>query len=296
MSYRRQSVKVLVLSLVVSIGVGEALIMLFLDRFGPFSPFVEVVIDIGLLTVLVVPIAILFVYRPMSLSLEQRDDLVEELKFSSTKLSERENQMLALLNSIALAKDFETGGHVVRTQKYVTILALRLQGMGHFPDELEGARIETLTKVAPLHDIGKMGIPDVILAKAGKLTGEERKSIEAHTLIGESILSAAEFEEMADGDLIAVAIKVAGGHHERWDGSGYPRGLIGNDIPIEARIMALADVYDALVSNRPYKREWTHEQAALEIVSKKNTHFDPLVVDAFLMEEANFLRVAAEFA
>ena len=203
---------------------------------------------------------------------------------------------MALLNSLVLAKDFETGGHVVRTQKYVTILALRLQGMGHFPDGLEGSRIETLTKVAPLHDIGKMGIPDVILAKAGKLTDEERKSIETHTVIGESILSAAEFEEMADEDLIAVAIKVAGGHHEHWDGSGYPRGLIGNDIPIEARIMALADVYDALVSNRPYKRQWTHQQAATEIISMKNTHFDPRVVDAFLMEEANFLKVASEFA
>jgi len=315
--YRRHSIKILALSLVISIGVGEALIMLFLNQYGPFSPLVEVALDIALLTSLVVPIVILVVYKPMSRGLDQliasenvikkdeqiiltvaveRDVLVDELKLVSTKLSERENQMLALLNSLALAKDFETGGHVVRTQKYVTILALRLQGMGHFPDELEGARIETLTKVAPLHDIGKMGIPDVILAKAGKLTQEERKSIEAHTLIGESILSAAEFEEMADEDLISVAIKVAGGHHERWDGSGYPRGLIGNDIPVEARIMALADVYDALVSNRPYKRQWTHQQASTEIISMKNTHFDPRVVDAFLMEEANFLKVASEFA
>ena len=317
MLYRRHSIKFLALSLVISIGVGEALIMLFLNQYGPFSPLVEVALDIALLTSLVVPIVILVVYKPMSRGLDQliasenvikkdeqiiltvaveRDVLVDELKLVSTKLSERENQMLALLNSLALAKDFETGGHVVRTQKYVTILALRLQGMGHFPDELEGARIETLTKVAPLHDIGKMGIPDVILAKAGKLTQEERKSIEAHTLIGESILSAAEFEEMADEDLISVAIKVAGGHHERWDGSGYPRGLIGNDIPVEARIMALADVYDALVSNRPYKRQWTHQQASTEIISMKNTHFDPRVVDAFLMEEANFLKVASEFA
>ena len=317
MLYRRHSIKILALSLVISIGVGEALIMLFLNQYGPFSPLVEVALDIALLTSLVVPIVILVVYKPMSRGLDQliasenvikkdeqiiltvaveRDVLVDELKLVSTKLSERENQMLALLNSLALAKDFETGGHVVRTQKYVTILALRLQGMGHFPDELEGARIETLTKVAPLHDIGKMGIPDVILAKAGKLTQEERKSIEAHTLIGESILSAAEFEEMADEDLISVAIKVAGGHHERWDGSGYPRGLIGNDIPVEARIMALADVYDALVSNRPYKRQWTHQQASTEIISMKNTHFDPRVVDAFLMEEANFLKVASEFA
>lgn len=317
MLYRRHSIKFLALSLVISIGVGEALIMLFLNQYGAFSPLVEVALDIALLTSLVVPIVILVVYKPMSRGLDQliasenvikkdeqiiltvaveRDVLVDELKLVSTKLSERENQMLALLNSLALAKDFETGGHVVRTQKYVTILALRLQGMGHFPDELEGARIETLTKVAPLHDIGKMGIPDVILAKAGKLTQEERKSIEAHTLIGESILSAAEFEEMADEDLISVAIKVAGGHHERWDGSGYPRGLIGNDIPVEARIMALADVYDALVSNRPYKRQWTHQQASTEIISMKNTHFDPRVVDAFLMEEANFLKVASEFA
>ena len=316
MSARRHSIKVAVVVLITAICVGEAVIMFLLDRFGPFTPIVEVVMDSVLLVAIVLPVVIATIYKPMSRNLDllieseflvkederiirendiDRETLLDQLDHAAAKVSERENQMLALLNSLALAKDHETGGHVIRTQKYLTILALRLREMGHFPKALEGGRIEILSKVAPLHDIGKMGVPDAVLRKAGALSEDERKSIEAHTLIGESILSAVEFGEMADGDLITIAIKVAGGHHERWDGSGYPRGLVGEAIPAEARIMAVADVYDALVSHRPYKRQWTHQETVAEITSKKGTLFDPLVVDAFLLEEANFLKLAAEF-
>ena len=316
MSARRHSIKVAVVALITAICVGEVVIMFLLDRFGPFTPIVEAVIDSVLLVAIVLPVVIAAIYKPMSRNLDllidseflvkederiireddiEREALLDQLDHAAAKISERENQMLALLNSLALAKDYETGGHVIRTQKYLTLLAYRLQEMDQFQEVLAGSKIETLSKVAPLHDIGKMGVPDAVLRKAGALSDDERKSIEAHTLIGESILSAAEFGEMADGDLITIAIKVAGGHHERWDGSGYPRGLVGEEIPAEARIMAVADVYDALVSTRPYKRQWTHQEAVAEIVAKKNIHFDPWVVEALLLEEQNFLKVAAEF-
>ena len=316
MSARRHSIKVAVVVLITAICVGEAVIMFLLDRFGPFTPIVEVVMDSVLLVAIVLPVVIAAIYKPMSRNLDllidseflvkederiireddiEREALLDQLDHAAAKISERENQMLALLNSLALAKDYETGGHVMRTQKYLTLLAYRLQEMDQFQEVLAGSKIETLSKVAPLHDIGKMGVPDAVLRKAGALSDDERKSIEAHPLIGESILSAAEFGDMADGDLITIAIKVAGGHHERWDGSGYPRGLVGEEIPAEARIMAVADVYDALVSTRPYKRQWTHQEAVAEIVAKKNIHFDPWVVEALLLEEQNFLKVAAEF-
>ena len=315
MSARRHSIKVAVVALITAICVGEVVIMFLLDRFGPFTPIVEVVMDSVLLVAIVLPVVIAAIYKPMARNLDslieseflvkederiireddiEREALLDQLDHAAAKISERENQMLALLNSLALAKDHETGGHVIRTQKYLTILALRLREMGHFPKALEGGRIEILSKVAPLHDIGKMGVPDAVLKKAGALTDDERRTIEAHTLIGESILSAAEFDNFVDGGLISTAIKVAGGHHERWNGSGYPRGLVGEAIPAEARIMAVADVYDALVSRRPYKRQWTHQETVAEISSMKGILFDPLVVDAFLLEEANFLKVAAE--
>ena len=317
MSARRYSIKVAVVALITAICVGEVVIMFLLDRFGPFTPIVEAVMDSVLLVTIVLPVVIAAIYKPMARNLDslieseflvkederiireddiEREALLDQLDHAAAKISERENQMLALLNSLALAKDYETGGHVIRTQKYLTLLAYRLQEMDQFQEVLAGSKIETLSKVAPLHDIGKMGVPDAVLRKAGALSDDERKSIEAHTLIGESILSAAEFGEMADGDLITIAIKVAGGHHERWDGSGYPRGLVGEEIPAEARIMAVADVYDALVSTRPYKRQWTHQEAVAEIVAKKNIHFDPWVVEALLLEEKNFLKVAAEYA
>ena len=316
MSARRHSIKVAVVVLITAICVGEAVIMFLLDRFGPFTPIVEVVMDSVLLVAIVLPVVIAAIYKPMARNLDslieseflvkedgriirendiERETLLDQLDHAAAKVSERESQMLALLNSLALAKDHETGGHVIRTQKYLTILALRLREMGHFPKALEGGRIEILSKVAPLHDIGKMGVPDAVLKKAGALTDDERRTIEAHTLMGESILSAAEFENFVDGDMISTAIKVAGGHHERWNGSGYPRGLVGEAIPAEARIMAVADVYDALVSRRPYKRQWTHQETVAEISSMKGILFDPLVVDAFLLEEANFLKLAAEF-
>ncbi len=206
-----------------------------------------------------------------------------------------ERQMLTTLNALALARDNETGNHIIRTQNYVRNLALRLRQMGHFTKELNDQCIERLYQAAPLHDIGKVGIPDNILNKSEKFTDQEWEVMKSHASLGEAVLSAADVERADDRGVIRKAIEIAGGHHEKWDGTGYPRGIKGDEIPLSARIMALADVYDALVSERIYKAEWSHEDAINEIVSKRGTHFDPLVVDALIAEQENFLEIAQKY-
>jgi response regulator RpfG family c-di-GMP phosphodiesterase len=205
-----------------------------------------------------------------------------------------EEQMLSTLNAIALARDNETGQHILRTQRYVKTIALRLRSLGHYLDELSNADIDTMFKAAPLHDIGKVGIPDNILLKPGRLTEDEWVVMKTHAIIGENTLAATKHEK-EHSHLLTVAQNIAGGHHEHWNGEGYPRGLRGLDIPLEARIMALADVYDALVSERVYKKNWTHESAVQFIVEKKEIQFDPLVVEAFLCETEVFNQIAHAF-
>lgn len=204
--------------------------------------------------------------------------------------------MLASLNALSLVRDNETGNHVIRTQHYVKVIAIRLFAMGKYPDEINEQKIGLLFRAAPLHDIGKVGIPDSILQKPGKLDDDEWATMKTHTTIGESVLSAANLQYQNKKTIIGTAIKIAGGHHEHWDGSGYPRGLAGEAIPIAARIMAIADVYDALVSNRVYKKQWTHEQAAQEIISMCGTKFDPVIVDAFINEQNAFKEIAHQYS
>jgi HD-GYP domain-containing protein (c-di-GMP phosphodiesterase class II) len=149
-------------------------------------------------------------------------------------------------------------------------------------------------RAAPLHDIGKVGIPDSILCKSGQLTIDEWEVMKTHPLIGEAMLKSAALVTEED-HVMSVAIKIAGGHHEKWDGTGYPRGLKSGQIPLAARIMSLSDVYDALISERVYKKQWTHEQAVEEIVSKKGIAFDPAIVDAFVLEANNFRQISGNY-
>lgn len=211
------------------------------------------------------------------------------------KAIESESQLLSSLGALALARDNETGNHIVRTQHYVRALAKRLRLEGHYKDKLSDDAIDALFKAAPLHDLGKIGIPDKILKKEGPLTDEEWVIMKTHALIGESVLNTLDIERDEDSDVIAKAILIAGGHHEKWDGTGYPRGLSGHAIPLEARIMSLADMYDALVSARVYKKAWTHEEAVKEIVSKQGVQFDPVVVDAFIAQQEIFKEIADQY-
>ena len=206
-----------------------------------------------------------------------------------------EDNILSILNSLALARDNETGHHILRTQKYVHALAIRLKSIGFYGAQLEEAYVDILYKAAPLHDIGKVGIPDQILNKPGRLTVEERNIMMTHAAMGASILEVAKDKIGNANDVLSVASTIAESHHEKWDGTGYPAGLKGNAIPLSARIMALADVYDALTAVRPYKKAWTHEDASEEIIRNSGIAFDPVVVEAFISEKSYFKRVAEAF-
>ncbi|MFZ4062329.1 MAG: diguanylate cyclase domain-containing protein [Polynucleobacter sp.] len=224
--------------------------------------------------------------------------LLERLwKNEARKSSNSEMKMLSSLNALALARDNETGSHIIRTQQYVKCLAEHLRSDGSYFDELGDEVIYSLFKAAPLHDIGKVGIPDHILYKEGPLSKDEWGIMKTHTTIGEYVLSSAKSqldEAVDEDDVIETAIDIASSHHERWDGQGYPKGLKGLNIPLSARIMAVADMYDALVSERVYKKEWTHQDAVNEILGKKGSHFDPLVVDAFIAANGEFHDIAQQ--
>ena len=235
-----------------------------------------------------------------SIEWNKKEELITEnhlmkLELANKKVEQTELQFLASLNALAKARDDETGNHIIRTQRYVRVLALRLRNEGHHTQSLTDQSIELLVKAAPLHDLGKIGIPDGILLKKGKLNEDEWAIMKTHTLIGESVLDALKIERDGESDVIAKAIAIAGGHHEKWDGTGYPRGLVGEDIPLGARIMSLADMYDALVSERVYKKSWTHAQAVQEIISKSGTQFDPKLVDAFVIEQETFQEISQKY-
>jgi response regulator RpfG family c-di-GMP phosphodiesterase len=229
---------------------------------------------------------------------DEKADRVAELEaallgknLANKKVYQTESKFLACLNALAMARDNETGNHILRTQHYVKSLALKLKAMGHYKKELSDEIIKLLFKAAPLHDIGKVGIPDSILHKPGRLNDEEWGVMKTHASIGRAILASAELETQGGSGVVTIAMQIAGDHHEKWDGSGYPSGLKGEEIALPARIMALADVFDALMSKRIYKAAWSYEEVVSEIVSQRGAHFDPLVVDAFMTEKAEFLAI-----
>lgn len=191
-------------------------------------------------------------------------------------------QIVHCLGRAAEYKDNETGMHVIRMSHYVRILALAMGYTEHQADELLHA--------APMHDIGKIGIPDAILAKPGPLTDEEWVTMRQHTVIGARILG-----DHPSG-LLRLAASIALCHHEKWDGSGYPQGLAGEDIPLASRVVAIADVFDALTSERPYKRAWPVEEAVELIRNESGRHFDPQVVTAFLDHLPEILQVRERWA
>jgi len=198
-----------------------------------------------------------------------------------------ENQLIQDLSIHALVRltetrDLETGNHLRRTQGYVRALAHRLRDHPRFSAFLTSHNIELLTKSAPLHDIGKVGIPDQILLKPGKLTPEEREIMKTHARLGSAAIEQAERDAKKPVEFLGLAQEIACWHHERWDGSGYPDGLAGDAIPISARLMALADVFDALVTRCVYKEPMSFEQAAGIIAAARGSQFDPDMTDAFL--------------
>jgi putative two-component system response regulator len=197
--------------------------------------------------------------------------------------------------SLAETRDNETGNHIRRTQNYVKLLAQELQRQGKFAAQLNAETIELLYKSAPLHDIGKVGIPDSILLKPGKLTPEEFAVMKTHTTLGRDAILAAEKLLDEPNSFLEYAREIAYCHQEKWDGSGYPQGLAGETIPVSARLMAVADVYDALISRRVYKPPFPHAEALEIIRAGRSSHFDPAMVDAFVAIAEQFRAVAERF-
>lgn len=207
-----------------------------------------------------------------------------------------QNVTILALASLAETRDLETGNHIRRTQHYVRILAEQLKHNPRFGCHLTDEGIDMLFKSAPLHDIGKVGIPDRILLKQAPLTDEEFEVMKKHTTLGCEAIQSAEDQLGMPVDFLHTAKEIALNHQEKWDGSGYPAGLKGEEIPVSARLMAVADVYDALISKRTYKEAMTHEAATDIIRAGRGTHFDPDIVDAFLATQEEFKAVAKQFS
>lgn len=234
---------------------------------------------------------------------QARDWLKDQNAFLEQEVARRmrenvdiQDVSIRALAHLAEVRDPETGNHLLRTQGYVRALAERLRGHPRFAEALTPRAIGILVKSAPLHDIGKVGIPDHILLKPGKLTPEEWVVMKTHAKLGSDAIEAAERDADHPIEFLATAKEIARYHHEKWDGSGYPEGLAGESIPVSARLMALADVFDALISKRTYKEPMSVDRATQIIIEGRGSHFDPDIVDAYLAEQAQFVDIAGRYA
>lgn len=232
-----------------------------------------------------------------------RDWLKDQNAFLEAEVARRmaENDLTQLATIRALAhlaeiRDSETGNHILRTEGYVRLLATRLKDHPRFSATLDDRYVKLLTRSAPLHDIGKVGIPDQILRKPGRLGSEEWTTMQTHARLGAEAIEQAERDLETPLAFLSLAKEIAHWHHEHWDGTGYPDGLVGEQIPIAARLMALADVFDALISPRAYKAPVPFEEARELIAAQRGRHFDPDVTDAFLADFDEFVRVAKRYS
>jgi putative two-component system response regulator len=230
---------------------------------------------------------------------QARDWLHDQNDFLEAEVARRmqENDSIQAVSIRALAhlaeiRDPETGNHILRTQGYVRLLASRLARHPRFAAVLDERNIELLARSAPLHDIGKVGIPDAILQKPGKLTPAEWEVMKTHARLGSDAIDLAERDIEQEVEFLSLAKEIAHWHHERWDGTGYPDGLAGEAIPLSARLMTLADVFDALISVRVYKPAMPFGEARDIIVAGRGLQFDPDVTDAFLAGFDEFASVA----
>ncbi len=232
---------------------------------------------------------------------KSRDFLSDKAEYLESEVSRRtreveviQNATIIALGSLAETRDNETGDHIRRTQLTIGLLARTLRDQGCYVKELSDRFIEQLYRSAPLHDIGKVGIPDRILLKPGKLDPEEFEIMKTHAALGYTALKQAQRQLGSGQTFLSTAMEICLRHHEKWDGSGYPDGLKGPEIPLSARLMALADVYDALISPRVYKAAFSHESAVETILEGSGSHFDPAVVEAFRQVSNQFRNLLSE--
>ncbi len=233
---------------------------------------------------------------------QARDWLKDQNAFLEAEVSRRmaENELsqevgIRALAHLAEIRDTETGNHILRTQGYVHELASLIRHHPRFASALSDRQIKLLTRSAPLHDIGKVGIPDSILLKPGALTPAEWEVMKTHAVLGSAAIELAERDAATPVAFLALAKEIAHWHHEKWDGSGYPDGLAGDAIPLSARVMALADVFDALISFRVYKAPMSFDEARDIIAAGRGQHFDPDIADAFLAGYDRFREIALRY-
>ena len=220
---------------------------------------------------------------------DRLDDLVHE---RTAELLLTREVTIESMATLAEWRDPETGGHIRRTQNYVRILAEYMAQNPKYSARLDRATREMLYLCAPLHDVGKVSIPDAVLLKPGPLDTTEFQEMKQHAVRGRDALAACE-RKLGSNSFLRIAREIAYGHHERWDGTGYPQGIAGEAIPLPARLMSVADVYDALTSKRVYKPALSHEESMNIILKGRGTQFDPAVVDALCAVEEQFKEVAA---
>ncbi len=265
----------------------------------------EIGLNLGAVDYIAKPISppILFARVATQLNLKNARQLLQDnnkhLEYlvaeRTEQLSKMQDATIMAMASLAETRDNETGNHIRRTQNYVAALARQLSEHPRFAHVLTEANIELLYKSAPLHDIGKVGIPDHILLKPGKLTSDEFEIMKLHTVYGRNTILSVEKHLGSSNDFLTFAREIAYSHQEKWDGSGYPENLVGEAIPVSARLMAVADVYDALISKRVYKPAFSHQEA-MDIMKKgRESHFDPDILDAFFQIEAAFRDIASMF-
>jgi putative two-component system response regulator len=222
------------------------------------------------------------------------DTLDLAVKDRTAIISKIQRTTVFSLSKLAESRDTETGDHLERMRCYSRELAREMITLSKYKAKYTGEFAEEIFDSSPLHDIGKVGIPDRILLKPGKLTSDEFDIMKTHTTIGGDTLKAADVEA-GTNSFLAMGRDIAYSHHEKWDGSGYPYGLSGEDIPLASRIVALGDVYDALSSRRPYKEPFSHEKSKAIILEGRGSHFDPDVVDAFLAIEPTVVDIRERF-
>lgn len=235
-------------------------------------------------------------FKQASALLKDQNKLLEHLVAKRTaEVEAMQDATILAMASLAETRDNETGKHIRRTQHYMASLARQLQNHPRFCAELSNENITLLFKSAALHDIGKVGIPDRILLKPGKLDTNEFETMKLHTVYGRDTLLAVEHHLGTSSAFLRYAREIAYAHHEKFDGSGYPEGLAGDAIPIAARLMAVADVYDALISKRVYKAALDHDAAIGILCQGRGTHFDSDIVDAVLAIQGDFAAIAQKF-
>ena len=240
--------------------------------------------------VVVLVVSLLVLQRYESRVALMNESLEVTVQDRTKSLMKTRNAVIFGLAKLAESRDTDTGHHLDRIRSYVTVLATSLSTTHPV---LKQDDIEDLALASSLHDIGKVGIPDEILLKPGAFTKDERNKMELHSSLGGACLQSIQ-EQLGDDDFLAIAKEIAFFHHEKWNGAGYPSGKAGTEIPLPARIVALADVYDALTSKRPYKKAMPHSKVREIIIDGRGTHFDPQVVDAFLRCESEFRAIAGQ--